>query len=79
MEDRYIDILVTEDMLEDPEEEGIPPLARAARAIEITNFRSGVPCYRRELRPGVQPKYRVNFCHSGEGSKKGKGEGTESD
>ena len=33
MEDRYIDILVTEDMLEDPEEVGIPPLARAARAI----------------------------------------------
>ena len=58
---RHIDILVTEEMLEDPEESGIHPLERAARIIEANSFWSGTPCYRRELRPGLEPRYQVNF------------------
>ena len=58
---RCIDILVTEEMLEDPEEPGIHPLERAARIIEANCFWSGTPCYRSELRPGVEPRYQVNF------------------
>ena len=60
-ESRYIDTLVREEMLEDPKEPGIHPLERASRIIEANSFWSGTPCYRRELRPGLEPRYQVNF------------------
>jgi hypothetical protein len=60
-DDRYIYTLITEEMLEDPDVPGIPPLEAMGRRMERDFFNSGLPGYRSELRPGVEPIYKVNF------------------
>jgi hypothetical protein len=54
-DDRYIYTLITEEILEDPDEPGIPPLEAMARRIDADLFKTGKPLYRSELRPGVEP------------------------
>ena len=72
-EDRYIDVLVTEDMLEDPEEACIHPLVGAVPAIQKNCFLNELPYYHWEFRSCIEPKYRANFPHSEEPPRKGQG------
>ena len=60
-DDNYIDIPVTKEMLEDPDEPGIHPLEAVVRKLEAHFFHEGMPCSRRELKPGVEPRYYVTF------------------
>ena len=63
-DDDYISTLVTLDMLEDPDEPGLYPLEAMSRRLEAYFVKSGLPTYRRELRPGVEPTYEVTFVPS---------------
>jgi hypothetical protein len=60
-DDDYIRTLVTPDMLEDPDEPDIHPLEAMSRRLEADFVGSGLPTYRSEPRPGVEPKFTVNF------------------
>ena len=52
---------VTKDMLEDPNEPGIPLLLAASRELEISFFESGIPVYRRVGYSHDMPKYHASF------------------
>ena len=60
-DDDYISIPVTPEILEDPDEPCPHPLEAMMRRLEAQWFKDGFPVSRRELRPGAEPGYIVNF------------------